>query len=99
MLAPVVSVIIPTFNRAHCLGLSVRSALFQEGFAEPSALEVIVVDDGSTDGTKDLLSREFAGDKRLRYFHQKNAGVSAARNAGIREARGSLIAFLDSDDL
>jgi glycosyltransferase involved in cell wall biosynthesis len=88
---PRVSVIIPSFNRAHCIAGSVDSVLAQS-FQD---LEVIVVDDGSTDDTQEVLAR-FGN--RIRVVRQKNGGVAAARNAGIRVARGSWIAFQDSDD-
>jgi len=87
-----VSVIIPTYNRAGSVVRAVESALNQT--APP--MEVIVVDDGSTDATPEAL-RPF-GD-RIVYIRQENQGVSAARNAGIAASRGSLIAFLDSDDI
>jgi glycosyltransferase involved in cell wall biosynthesis len=88
---PAVSVIIPTFNRANLVAGAVESALEQT----VSGIEVIVVDDGSTDSTAQELAR-FGN--RIRVLHQQNAGVSAARNAGIRAATGEWIAFLDSDD-
>lgn len=88
---PTVSVIIPTFNRAWVLREAIDSALMQD-FHD---VEIIVVDDGSTDNTLDLLKSYPQIDVVL----QSHQGVSAARNAGIRRARGSLIAFLDSDDL
>jgi glycosyltransferase involved in cell wall biosynthesis len=89
---PQVSVIIPTYNRAWCLREAVDSVLSQNfrGF------ELIVVDDGSTDETPQLL-QEY-GDS-IQMLRQGNRGVSAARNAGIAASRGALIAFLDSDDL
>jgi len=89
---PAVSVIIPTYNRAGCLREAVDSVLAQDfkGF------ELIVVDDGSTDETPQLL-RAYGDSLRIR--RQENRGVSAARNAGIAASRGALIAFLDSDDL
>src|SRR5436190_9018266 len=87
-----VSVVIPTYNYARYLGAAIDSALQQTH----APLEVIVVDDGSTDDTPRLL--DGYGD-RIRVIRQKNSGVAAARNAGVREARGELIAFLDSDDL
>jgi glycosyltransferase involved in cell wall biosynthesis len=89
---PRVSVIIPTFNRAHCVAGSIESVLAQT-FQE---LEVIVVDDGSTDDTTAILER-FG--QRIRVIRQDNRGVSAARNAGIRVARATWIAFQDSDDM
>ncbi|MEW6264116.1 MAG: glycosyltransferase [Thermodesulfobacteriota bacterium] len=88
---PLVSVIIPTFNRAKLVVRAVASVLGQTF----SDFELIVVDDGSTDGTDRALER-FAG--RIVYLFQEHAGVSAARNRGLAEATGSLIAFLDSDD-
>ena len=87
-----VSVIIPTFNRAPLLQRAVDSVLNQTH----AGFELIVVDDGSSDGTAELL----AGypDARIRYLHQENRGPAAARNLGIRAARYDLIALLDSDD-
>jgi glycosyltransferase involved in cell wall biosynthesis len=89
-----VSVIVPTFNRGYCLPDTIRSVLAQTH----QDFEIIVVDDGSTDGTREILAREFPGEARIRFFHQKNRGVSVARNLGIDRARGALIALLDSDD-
>ncbi len=86
-----VSVIIPTYNRVDFLPEAVDSVLDQVY----SGVEVIVVDDGSTDNTPGLLNRYGGAIRRIR---QENAGVSAARNAGIQMATGRLIAFLDSDD-
>ncbi|SFJ20041.1 glycosyltransferase family 2 protein [Planctomicrobium piriforme] len=92
--APLVSVIVPTFNRERHLRQCLRSALDQ---TYPH-LEVIVVDDGSTDGTPYLMAELQAEDSRLKYVYQSNAGVSAARNTALRHAQGDMIAFLDSDD-
>jgi glycosyltransferase involved in cell wall biosynthesis len=89
---PQVSVVIPTYNRAWCLREAVDSVLSQD-FRD---FELIVVDDGSTDPTPQLL--EGYG-PTIRVLRQDNRGVSAARNAGIAAGRGALIAFLDSDDL
>ena len=88
---PLVSVVIPTFNYGHCVVDAVESALGQTY----SPVEVIVVDDGSTDDTRARLEpyRD-----RINYVHQPNQGLSAARNTGIRAARGPLVALLDSDD-
>jgi glycosyltransferase involved in cell wall biosynthesis len=88
---PLVSVIIPTHNRARLVERAIRSVLDQD-FTD---FELIVVDDGSTDSTKTLLE-SFQG--RLKPIVQENKGVSAARNRGIRSSRGALLAFLDSDD-
>jgi glycosyltransferase involved in cell wall biosynthesis len=87
-----ISVIIPTFNRAHVLRDAIDSALAQS----LSPLEIIVIDDGSTDATPELLAEY--GD-RVRVVRQTNQGVAAARNAGIAAARGDLLALLDSDDV
>ncbi len=87
-----ISVVIPTYNYGHFVTGAVESALAQ---TYPDR-EILVVDDGSTDDTRDRLS-PFEG--RIRYIHQENRGLSAARNTGIRAAQGALIAFLDSDDL
>lgn len=92
---PLVSVIVPTYDRAYCLERTLRSALAQTH----AALEVCVVDDGSTDGTRELVARLSEEDGRIRYAHQPNRGVAAARNAAIRMATGEYVAFLDSDDL
>ncbi len=92
---PLVSVILPTFNRAALLGEAVESALTQTY----SHLEVIVVDDGSTDKTADLLAELAANDARVRPVTQTNGGVSSARNHALSLADGDYIAYLDSDDI
>jgi glycosyltransferase involved in cell wall biosynthesis len=83
-----VSVVIPCFNQAHYLGEAIASA-------EPGrrGLEVIVIDDGSTDDTAAVAARS-----GVRCLHQRNRGLAAARNAGLAEARGEFIVFLDADD-
>jgi len=91
----VVSVIIPTFNRAYCIERAIDSAANQTH----RAVEIIVVDDGSTDNTRDVIARRYASDPRVRYVYQDNQGVATARNHGIRLATGDYAAFLDSDDV
>ncbi|MFQ5605966.1 MAG: glycosyltransferase [bacterium] len=86
------SVIIPTCNRLSFLKEAVDSVLNQTC----QNFELIIVDDGSTDGTQKYA--ETIRD-RVTYLHKENSGPSSARNLGIRQARGQLIAFLDSDDL
>ncbi|WP_395698176.1 glycosyltransferase family 2 protein [Methylocella sp.] len=91
--APVLSIVIPAYNVEAYIEDAVRSALGQT-FRD---LEVIVVDDGSTDRTPDVLSA--IDDPRLRVVRQENGGLSAARNTGIRSARGEFIGLLDGDDI
>lgn len=93
-----VSVIIPTFNRASFLKEALDSVLSQSY----RDFELIVVDDGSTDSTRELVEgcqRSHLQSIKLIYIYQENQGVSAARNRGLKAARGEYIAFLDSDDL
>lgn len=89
---PLFSIIIPTYNRAHILPRTIASVLAQTY----SNWECIIVDDGSTDSTKDLIASY--SDTRIKYVYQHNAERSAARNNGIRHAQGKYICFLDSDD-
>jgi len=86
-----ITVIIPAYNAAAFIKRSIDSVLTQRH----SAQEIIVVDDGSTDGTGEIVKKY---GQRVRYMYQENRGVSAARNRGIREASGEWIAFLDADD-
>ena len=91
--APAISVVLPVHNRASVVGDAVRSVLAQQ-FKD---FELIVIDDGSTDGTVETI--EAFDDPRLRVIRlSENAGGNAARNKGIEAARAPLIAFLDSDD-
>jgi|Deesub1362A_J573_1020465.scaffolds.fasta_scaffold00470_17 glycosyltransferase involved in cell wall biosynthesis len=90
---PTVSVIIPTYNRAYLVGRAIQSVLEQTY----QDFELIVVDDGSCDNTEDVV-RSFH-DRRIKYIrHMRNKGAAAARNTGIKAAKGKYIAFQDSDD-
>lgn len=93
---PFVTVIVPTYNRKGLLRECLASLLSQT-YAE-DCYEIIIVDDGSTDGTKGLVDRVAHGSSpELRYFRQSNRGPGAARNLGIKNARGEIIAFTDDD--
>lgn len=90
---PFVSVIIPTYNRGKFIKKAIESVLSQTY----RNYEIIVVDDGSTDKTGEVL-KEFHGRSEIIYLYKENGGVSSARNMGIKKAKGDYIAFLDSDD-
>jgi len=90
---PLVSVIIPTYNKSQYLREAIESVLNQTY----KNIEVIVVDDGSTDNTGEIV--KLFNDSRIIYFWQGNKGPASARNTGIKKAQGKYIAFLDSDDL
>lgn len=90
-----VSVVMPCYNVADTLEEAVNSVLAQTH----QNFELILIDDGSTDGATPELCDSFARDKRVRVIHQENTGLAGARNAGMREAVGEYIALLDSDDL
>ncbi|WP_207478027.1 glycosyltransferase family 2 protein [Arenibaculum pallidiluteum] len=94
-MADLVSVIIPTYNRADTLTRAVDSALNQTH----RAVEAIVVDDGSTDATAAVMERRYGAEPRVRFMRQDNAGAPAARNRAMRAASGDYLAFLDSDDV
>ena len=89
---PLVSCIVPVFNGERFLGDALDSALAQT--YQP--VEIIVVDDGSTDGTPSVAARYGS---RITYLRQPNSGSASAKNRGVRAARGELVAFLDADDL
>ena len=94
-MTPLISIVIPVYNRADMIGRTVEGCLAQT-YPE---IEIVLVDDCSTDGLSEALA-PFADEPRVRLIsHEKNKGVSAARNSGVKAARGELIAFLDSDDL
>lgn len=90
---PIVSVIIPTYNREKFIGAAIKSVLDQTF----KCFEIIVIDDGSTDGTANVV-KEFKSEK-IRYIYQSNQGRSRARNHALALAKGRYIAFLDSDDM
>jgi len=90
---PLVTAIIATYNRRHYVCDAIDSILNQ---TYPN-VEIIVIDDGSTDNTQDLLQQKYG--QRIRYIYQENQGRSEARNRGLKEAKGDYIAFLDSDDI
>jgi glycosyltransferase involved in cell wall biosynthesis len=92
---PLVSVITPAYNAERFLAVAVRSSLEQTW---PN-IEVLVVDDGSTDGTAELARCLAAADDRVRVIEKAHAGVSAARNAAFAVARGEFLCFLDADDM
>lgn len=91
---PKVSVVIPTFNCRHLILEAIYSVLDQS-FKD---IEIIVIDDGSTDNTDSLL-KPLVENKQIFYFYQSNKGLSNARNEGIRRSRGEFIKFLDADDI
>ncbi len=93
-MSPKVSIIIPAYNAEKTVARmfdAVRAQTFEN-------YEVVVIDDGSTDGTRNILEEYTQADSRIRVFHQKNAGVSAARNRGLDEATGDYVLFYDADD-
>src|SRR5512132_3570680 len=92
--SPLVSVVVPTYNRAHLIGRTIESVLRQSYVA----LELVIVDDGSTDDTRERITEKYRRDPRVRYCHKPNGGPASARNVGFREARGEYVALLDSDD-
>jgi len=92
MSGSMISVIIPTYNSKKYIGEAISSVLRQTC----TDYEIIVVDDGSTDNTKDIIDTNFP---QVRYYYISHHGVSRARNYGIQRARGEFIAFLDADDL
>lgn len=92
IISPVVSVIIPTHNYGRFITRAIDSVLTQDHVK----LDIIVVDDGSTDDTRAIVEDKYAG--QVRYSYQPNQGPAAARNLGITQAKGDLITFLDADD-
>lgn len=93
-LLSIISVVIPCYNHGHYLPYALESILAQTY----PYWEAIIVDDGSTDNTREVAQRYIQQDIRIRYVYQMNRGLSGARNTGITEARGEFLAFLDADD-
>ena len=91
--APTVSVVLCTYNRGDSLGRTIETVLAEA----VDDLELVIVDDGSTDGTAEVLGR--LHDRRVRVVHRPNGGLSAARNSGLAAARGDWVVFLDDDDI
>lgn len=89
-----ISVIVPVYNSINCLERCVRSICAQT-YPE---IEILLIDDGSTDGTDKLCERLAAEDTRIRTYHKKNGGASSARNVGLKIAEGAYLGFVDSDD-
>lgn len=91
--SPFLSIVLTTYNRKHCISRMIDSILIQS-FED---FELIIVDDGSTDETQEMLKKKY-NDKRIQIIFQENRGVSSARNLGISLAKGEYITFVDSDD-
>ena len=91
---PKVSIVIPVYNREKTIGACIESVLNSE-FAD---FEVLLIDDGSTDSTKGVCEKLAHADSRVKFFHQSNKGVAAARNVGLSNAMGEWVTFVDSDD-
>ncbi|MDE6320030.1 MAG: glycosyltransferase, partial [Lachnospiraceae bacterium] len=89
-----ISVIVPVYNSIDCLEKCVHS-LCAQTYVD---LEILLIDDGSTDGTAELMEELAKTDSRIRVRHKENGGASSARNAGIALATGEYLAFADSDD-
>ena len=91
---PLISIIVPVYNRENTLDVCIRGILA----SKYKNIELVLVDDGSTDGSLDVCNRYAEEDSRVVVVAQKNQGVSAARNAGIRVSKGEWVTFIDSDD-
>ena len=92
---PLVSVIIPAYNYAHYLPFTIDSVVEQT----LSDWECLIIDDGSTDNTKDVAEKYTVADRRIKYFYKANGGLSSARNYGLQMAKGKYVIFLDADDM
>ncbi len=95
MIAPKISIIIPTYNRANLIKNTIMGVINQTY----TDWELLVVDDGSTDNTREIVEELIEKDNRIKYFYEENSGCpSGPRNLGIEKAQGEYVAFLDSDD-
>lgn len=92
---PLISIVIPLYNKEKSIKTTIESALNQTY----KNIEVVVVDDGSTDNSSAIAQELAAQDNRIHFVHQDNSGASAARNRGVRESNGDWIIFFDADDL
>lgn len=90
-----ISVIVPVYNVKNYLESCVQSIM---GQTYPD-LEILLIDDGSNDGSAEICDRLQGADARIKVYHEKNKGVSGARNKGLKEATGAYIAFVDADDI
>jgi glycosyltransferase involved in cell wall biosynthesis len=92
---PLISVIIPCFNYAHLIGETIKSVIDQTY----KNWECIIIDDGSTDNTKNVIEEISSIEPRVKYIYQNNSGPTIARNLGLKSAKGNYIQFLDADDI
>lgn len=91
---PIVSVIVPAYNAEKTIAKTINSLIKQT----LKSIEIIVIDDGSTDSTAEIVKDLAKKDKRIKYYFQKNQGVAVARNTGIKKSTGKYIMWCDSDD-
>jgi glycosyltransferase involved in cell wall biosynthesis len=94
-MTPLVSIIIPTYNYGHLISQTLDCLIAQ---SYPN-IEIIIIDDGSVDNTKEIITGYQQNNAFINYFYQSNMGLSAARNAGIKKAKGDYIQLLDADDM
>jgi glycosyltransferase involved in cell wall biosynthesis len=92
------SIIIPAYNAENVLEHCLNSLIYSLRNASDDEAEIICVNDGSTDNTREILQRYMAEDARIRIFHKKNGGVSSARNFGLSKVTGDYVAWVDADD-
>ena len=95
MQSPIISIIIPVFNASHYLNDCIQSVLVQTF----THFELLLIDDGSTDNSYEILKKWSLQDNRIKVYHRHNAGASATRNFGLNISKGDWILFIDSDDV